>query len=267
MKRTCLTFKTLWGMSESMEQQLSRIAAAGFDGVEGDPPAEEEAQTFRRLLKKYHLAYIADLHTAGDDHFLSFAEQAERALTFDPVLINSQTGKDWMPWPETIDLFARILDYEKTIRIPVCHETHRSRPTFSPMSTLTLCRQFPDLRLSADFSHWCCVCESLLEDQQETLAEIIPHVVHIHGRVGYPQGPQAPDPRAPEYRDALAAHERWWAEIAANRPPETPVTFAPEYGPAFSSYLHTLPYTDMPVADTWAISLWAKDRFLAQIGG
>ena len=38
---------------------------------------------------------------------------------------------------------------------------------------------------------------------------------HIHARVGCEQGPQVPHPAAPEYQEALTAHERWWTQILA----------------------------------------------------
>jgi hypothetical protein len=36
------------------------------------------------------------------------------------------------------------------------------------------------------------------------------------------------------------------------------LTFTPEYGPP--TYLHTLPHTQMPVADLWQVCLWAAAR-------
>lgn len=36
---------------------------------------------------------------------------------------------------------------------------------------------------------------------------------HIHGRVGYAEGPQVPDPSAPEVAAELAWHETQWQQI------------------------------------------------------
>jgi hypothetical protein len=73
-----------------------------------------------------------------------------------------------------------------------------------------------------------------------------------------------PDPRAPEYQRHLEAHERWWdliwdAQIAQGRK-ISPLT--PEFGPP--DYLHTLPYSNVPVADLWDICNWMADRQAAR---
>jgi hypothetical protein len=62
-----------------------------------------------------------------------------------------------------------------------------------------------------------CVAERVFHEQDEDwaacMAEFARATKHIHARVGYAQGPQVPDPRAPEYQAALVAHERWWDQI------------------------------------------------------
>jgi hypothetical protein len=69
-----------------------------------------------------------------------------------------------------------------------------------------------------------------------------------------------PDPRAPEYQRHVEAHERWWQIIwetqAAQGRTVSPLT--PEFGPP--DYLHTLPYSAMPVADLWEICNWQAQR-------
>ncbi len=107
-----------------------------------------------------------------------------------------------------------------------------------------------------DFSHWCVVCERLIDTELEILHTIAPNVRHIHARVGYDQGPQVPHPGAPEYADALAAHQRWWALIwrAQRASGQTVTTMTPEFGP--DGYLHCLPFTQAPVADLWALNRW-----------
>jgi hypothetical protein len=71
-------------------------------------------------------------------------------------------------------------------------------------------------------------------------------------------------PRAPEYRPHLEAHERWWGMIwdaqAARGMPVS--TLTPEYGPP--GYLHTLPYTNVPVADLRAMPASRRLRATAQ---
>jgi hypothetical protein len=119
----------------------------------------------------------------------------------------------------------------------------------------------PELRLNCDFSHWCCVCEQLVMDAlPELLSLCAERADHVHARVGYAQGPQVPHPGAPESATALAAHLRWWREIWKSRRArgESICTVTPEFGP--DGYLHTLPFTNQPVADLWSLNTWIADH-------
>ena len=71
--------------------------------------------------------------------------------------------------------------------------------------------------------------------------------------------PQAPHPAAPEYADCLAFHQRCWEAVwtAQARRGYAVTTMTPEFGP--DRYLHTLPFTDMPVADLWQINRWMAE--------
>ena len=116
----------------------------------------------------------------------------------------------------------------------------------------------PELRLTCDFSHWCVVCERLPDDEA-ALSLAIQHARHLHARVGYAQGPQVPDPRAPEYETELLAHESWWRRIAAAVAARGEVvTATPEFGP--DGYLHHSPFSNQPVADLAEINRWMAHR-------
>ena len=116
-------------------------------------------------------------------------------------------------------------------------------------------RDDPQLRLTADFSHWCNVSESLLEDQAESLALAIERTDHLHARVGHAQGPQVSDPRAPEWQPAVEAHLTWWDKVFTRHQQAGAATFTvtPEFGPA--PYMPALPYTAQPVAEQWELNV------------
>jgi hypothetical protein len=166
-----------------------------------------------------------------------------------------------MPYDDQLNFFENAIRVEKQIGVPIGHETHRGRATYTPWSTVQLLKDLPDLHITADFSHWCNVCESMLEDQKENLAIAIQHVIHIHGRVGFEHGPQVPDFRAPEYEYTLKQHEQWWDEICVyHQSTGSPyLTFTPEFGPP--GYMHTQPFTNQPVVDLWEICLAMTNRF------
>jgi hypothetical protein len=242
-------FKALWGMEGTLEERFKRIAEAGYDGVEGHA-GRQEARIFRRLLDKYHLDYIHMIFTGGPDHEASFAKDLEFAAKLKPLQVTAHSGKDSMTEQQGRKFFKSALQVEKELGLTVAHETHRGRILYNPWVTARLLEELPDLKVTADLSHWCVVTGSLLED------------IHIHGRVGYSEGPQVPDPRAPEYQTHLKRHEGWWKAIVDRQLKEKKrkaITFTPEFGPP--DYMHTLPFTRQPVADLWEVCLWMANRF------
>ena len=118
-------------------------------------------------------------------------------MKFGPSKIVAHAGRDNMSFGKTIRFFEQALRIEEELGIPIAHETHRLCPLYSPMNTMVLLRELPDLHINADFSHWCVVTESMLEDHDEALAIASRRAIHVHGRVGYENGPQVPDPRVP----------------------------------------------------------------------
>ena len=107
-------------------------------------------------------------------------------------------------------------------------------------------------------SHWFCVSESFLEDQQDAVSKAITHTKHIHARVGSTQGPQVWDPAFDEYATALKSHlqiwDKWVAQMKLNN---EKVTITPEFGPP--PYLvngnRNLSLRD----EQWRLNLWMKN--------
>jgi len=249
-------FRALWGMTGSPQDQIRQIAEAGYDGVEGilhDVPRKD----YMQMLQDHNLKLIIFIFAADAK---VFKESVTRVAEYQPIKICSHSGRDTMTRDEGRAFFESALQVEKEIGIDVAHETHRSRLFFTPWETAYYLREFPELKVTADFSHWVTVCERLPDDQPEALALACERAIHIHGRVGYEEGPQVPDPAAPEYRGYLDWHETQWQKIRAAHEEAGSdfITFTPEYGPP--GYLHTLPYTNVPVADLWQVCLWGAKR-------
>jgi sugar phosphate isomerase/epimerase len=269
-------YKSLWeavsfygqpltiSMDDSIENYIRKIKESGYDGIECPLPGKEQESYFRQLLDEYDLEYIAQVLSQGD-HEHSFATQVERAVEFNPIMIVSQSAKDSMPYEQQVQYFQKAVEVEKTAGISVAHETHRGRALFNPWHTVKLLNEIPELKLNADFSHWCCVCESLLADFQEDMKMACERSIHIHGRVGYSEGPQVPDPRAPEYEREWKTHLSWWEQIAVHHQRQgiDTLSFTPEFGPP--GYMHTLPFTRQPVADIWDLNLWTAQTVKAHL--
>lgn len=259
-----LFFRSLWGMvDDTLESSLKRIKAGGYDGVEMRAPDHvDERRALRALLDEIGLDLIVQQHTTGQtpaEHLASFEALYQRAVDMRPRLVNSHSGKDYYTTGENAAILRRGVELERALGVAVTHEIHRGRATFSAPATEALIAAVPEARFTADFSHWCVVHESLLEDQAERVALAAARSAHIHARVGFSEGPQVNDPRAPEWQAAVETHLGWWQAIANCHAAEgrTVLTVTPEFGPP--GYMPVLPYTRQPVSDLWEINVYMRE--------
>jgi len=264
-------FKTLWGHTSGLDAAIAACKEGEFDGIEGQAPAaREEREEFRRKLAGCGLSYIAEICTGGSyvpnrqatewEHLDLFLRHAEAALECEPLFLTVIGGCDAWSLEQSVDFFGRAMTIADDLGIVASFETHRSRSFFNPWVTRDILRQLPALRLTCDFSHWCVVCERLVDTEADIIALCAERAHHVHARVGYDQGAQVAHPAAPEYRDALEAHERWWTQIWRSQAQRgmSVSTMTPEFGP--DGYLHCLPFTGAPVADLEQINAWMAGR-------
>lgn len=262
-----------WGSNHLAPQAfIDRVVAAGFDGIEMSLPlAPAERADWTTRIAAAGLALVAQqwetvFHPAFEAHQAALRQYLDNACAARPLFVNSHTGKDYYSAQQNLELLALASAISAEHGVPVYHEIHRSRFSGHPMLLLPYLRKLPALELTADLSHWCCACESLLEGQDATLATTFGHVRHIHARVGHAQGPQVADFRAPEAAEALARHLHWWDQIVAARKAAgaARMTITPEFGPV--PYTPTLPYTGEPVSDAWELNVAMRALLRARYG-
>lgn len=251
-------FAAHWGNNElAPEVFIDRVAAAGFDGIEMSLPLDAALrEEWTDRIANAGLELIAAqwetvFHSDFAQHRAALAELLENACLARPVLVNTHTGKDFYTPAQNRELIALADAISKRHGVPIVHEIHRNRFSGHPMLLLPYLEALPALELTADLSHWCCACESLLEDQPQTLAATLPRVRHIHARVGHAQGPQVIDFRAPDAQAALEAHLGWWDRIVAmRRDAGAPyMTLTPEFGP--TPYTQTDPANGRLLSNAW----------------
>jgi sugar phosphate isomerase/epimerase len=265
-----ISVRHLWGISEPWETLFPKIAAEGFTALELPVLrlTSDDAQRLKKLAEENGFEIIPQCFTEGStvaEHLLSFRHCLEKCQPFAPTLINFQSGRDAWTQLQATNFYNEVCHIEADLGVTVAHETHRGRVFYSPWITRDVLKEVPQLKITVDFSHWVCVAERLaLNEEPELLQFMADRAIHIHARVGYNEGPQVPDPRAPEYLPEVEAHERWWKVVwqhmEARGLKRTTVT--PEYGPG--RYLHHLPYSDVPVANLWDICLWQMKRVREQ---
>lgn len=260
-------YKTLWGHEGSLAAAASQAATAGFIGLEGNADVPQARRDeLATALQTRGLQYIQEIVTAGgyvprrqatvEEHVADVERQLQLGQPLQPQWVTIIGGCDAWTLEQSVRFFGESQEIAARMGVDCSFETHRSRSLFNPWVTLAVLERLSELKLTCDFSHWVVVLERQLDDDWDAVQAVAKHAHHIHARVGYDQGPQVPQPAAPEYAGALTSHQRCWEAIweAQRAAGFSVATMTPEFGP--DGYLHTLPFTQQPVADLWQINAW-----------
>ena len=261
---------TQWG-SEHLDANefMDKVVSEGYDGIEINLPENDNytatiLNRISEIRKSKTFVFVAQQVLApaiesAAEYKKRFTERLQFLLDLNPDFINSHTGKDYYSFDTNYDLIEKAEKLRTQTGIPNIHETHRGRFSFHLASILPYLKEFPQLQLAADLSHWCNVSESLLADQQLLLKQVIPHFTHIHARVGYEHGPQVNDPRAPEWQNYLDTFIAYWKKILAFHKAngKKMFTILTEFGPV--PYMPTAPFTNHPLAEQWEVNVFMKD--------
>ena len=258
---------TDWGSeNDTADVFVDKVMSAGYEGVEiflpklTDTFTEVFMEEMESVMNKnpeflFIAQHITSVENGSVDDYIARVKTNLTQLTsLQPSFINSHTGKDYFSFDENCKVIEAALNISNKTGIRILHETHRGRFSFHAASLIPYLQKFPEMELVGDFSHFCNVSESMLQEQEEILEQIIPHVSHIHARVGYEQGPQVNDPFAPEWQKHFSVFEKWWQQIIDFKKSKGNNTFTitPEFGPA--PYMPTMPYTKQPLGNQWEIN-------------
>jgi len=233
-----LYFCPIWGNSDvPIEAFVSKVKNAGYDGVELSLPLDNvERDKDIAALKKADLLYLGQhwetVTLNFEEHKKEYVNRLYNLAGGNPILIDSQTGIDFYSFEQNMELVNAASAFTNDTGIPVVHETHRGKFSFAAHITRQFLEANPD---------------------------------HIHARVGFQEGPQIPDPRAPEWKEVVEKHISWWERILerARKENREYFTISPEFGP--HPYMTILPYTRQPIADQWEVNVYMmnmlKERF------
>tara|TARA_A100001011_G_scaffold255416_1_gene263662 strand:+ start:1481 stop:2344 length:864 start_codon:yes stop_codon:yes gene_type:complete len=250
-----LFFQTDWGYSGSVEDFIKKAKNSGYDGIEIWLPAEPKKQKIiSNALKKFDMKVI---FLCGTNSNLPFEESLEeyksylkKAIDQKPLAINSHTGSDFLSFEQNMAFISAANNLSKASNIPIYHETHRGRFSYSLPETNKYLNDNYNLKLTLDISHWMVVHESLLKNKEDLLEKVILKSDHIHARVGFEEGPQVNDPSAPEWKSALNRHLDIWESVIQKKWNKKQIaTITTEFGPP--NYMPTMPFTNKPLSDQW----------------
>ena len=190
-----------------------------------------------------------------DASLAQYEARLKELIVWNPTLINSHTGSDFFTLEQNTAFIEVANRLSAKHNVPIYHETHRGRFSYTLPDTQNYLNAIPDLRLTLDISHWMVVHESLLQGKDAALEDTLERTDHIHARVGYAEGPQVNDPEAPEWKNAVNRHLDIWEQIIKKGWKRNGVfTITTEFGPP--NYLQTLPFTGVPVADQWKANVF-----------
>lgn len=253
-----------WGHEHlPVEEFFTKVKEAGYDGIDTWlPESRLDRIKFVSLLEEFGLCMVSHQHQAEGRSIQDFCKSVEHYLNLslesNPILINSHSGRDYFTIDEQLRVIDTAEEFSEKHNIRVVHETHRGRLGYSPMNSLDLFRKRPNMKITADFSHWVCVTESYLENHSEALEQAIKRTEHIHARVGFPEGPQISDPRNPYWQKDVQFFLTIWKQILSRQVSlgQEVFTVTPEFGPA--PYMWIVGNTNSPIVDQWEINCYMK---------
>jgi len=259
-----------WG-SESIPWPifLKQVKEANYSGIEWFPFGEScNYSEVLDLLNQYELDFaivmaVIEPYTT----FETYLQQLEtdlhqlmeiRSETKAPLFFSAQTGREFFNEQQIEKCLALCNRMEAKYKTPIHQETHRNKWSYAAHVVAPVLAKKPELKLTLDVSHWFCVSESYLEDQQAAVNLAITHAKHIHARVGSTQSSQVWDPANAEYEEALTAHLQIWDKwITKMKMNNEPITITPEFGPP--PYLVSGNRIPSLKEEQWRLNLWMKD--------
>ncbi len=269
---------TYWGSDYLTPSEfVSKVIDAGYNGVEVllQPPDKISAEfivaldEIRKQKPDFFLIAL-QLKMPVKESVSEYIAKMEKSLValveLNPLFINSHTGKDYYSFDDNCRVIQAAQNISLKTGVRVMHETHRGRFSFHAATLLPYLNKFPEMKLVGDFSHFCTVSESMLEDQQDILNAIIPHIGHIHARVGYEEGPQVNNPAAPEWKEHVQTYMNWWQQIVQYRESKGDeyFTITTEFGPF--PYMPTEPFTQKPLSSQWGNNLFILQQLKEKFG-
>lgn len=268
-------FYPRWGAEHiQWSHFLDRVQKEGYQGIEWFPFGESRDLNYDfifDLLEQRGLKYTIVMVVVGkaksfEDYLLMLEHQLFQLASINqiqPLFITAQIGREYFTFDQICKCIEICDKIEYQTGIPIYQETHRNKWTYGIHKIVPILEVFPNLKLTLDISHWYCVSESFLEDQQLLLSRILNNVHHVHTRIGHTQGSQVHDVTHVMYADIVQVHLDVWQKYIDIKIKDgiSSFTFTTEFGPP--PYLISTGNTKLDYEEQWKQNLWIKN-FLAE---
>ena len=237
-----LVYQSLWAMERrrpdglewSLQEKLEMIRDAGFDGAGVRFFDHNYAKEVSGFLRAHGMTWQAQCYPKSVDDLKPIIEHV-RELGADHI--NLQPDVKPYRLEECIPYIEGWRRLAHDAKIPVHIETHRDRMTTDLFLTLHLLDCFPDLRLTADISHYVVGREFAWPISQENHAlmhRILDNAWGFHGRVASREQVQI-QISFPHHKDWVDLFMGWWEygmrSWRRRAPSDATLTFLCELGP------------------------------------
>jgi hypothetical protein len=263
MAQHLLVYQSLWAMERrhpdglewSLETKLRMIHEAGYDGVGLRFIDPDYVRTATRFLRDHGMSWQAQCYpkTVADlEPVLALvAEHGADHVNLQP---------DVRPYDvdECIPLLEGWIEMAARAGVPLHVETHRNRMTTDLFFTLHLLDKIPDMRLTADLSHYLVGREfewPISDENHALVHRILDNAWALHGRVASREQVQI-QISFPQHREWLELFMAWWEygfrSWRRRASPDATLTFLCELGP--KEYAMTGP-DGCELSDRWEEAL------------
>ncbi|MFZ4260774.1 sugar phosphate isomerase/epimerase [Sphingobacterium sp. HJSM2_6] len=254
---------------------LNRVSEEGYHGMEWYPFAEKEANNYPIIFQamadrglQFSIVFAVFGETPSFEAYLIALEEQLFEMAFlgqygiAPQFISAQVGREYFSQEQILTCLAICSKVEQMSGIPIYQETHRNKWTYGVHRIPAIKMAFPELKLTLDISHWYCVSESYLEDQQDLVLDLLPHVHHVHTRVGHTQGSQIPDVTLESNAWIVGKHLEVWQQYVNLQLTNgrSKFTFTTEFGPP--PYLISSGNLEQDYEEQWRQNKWIKNYLM-----
>lgn len=266
-----LVYQSLWAMERrrpdglewSLQEKLEMIQRAGFDGCGVRFFDHAYATEVTAFLRAHGMSWQAQCYPRTVDDLKPIIEHVQE-LGADHINLQPDVRpyrlEECVPY---IEGWRRLAHDAK---IPLHIETHRDRMTTDLFFTLHLLDCFPDLRLTADLSHYVVGREfawPISEENHALMHRIIDNAWGFHGRVASREQVQI-QISFPHHKDWVDLFMGWWEygfrSWRQRAPQDATLTFLCELGPKEYAITGRDGYE---LSDRWEEALMMKDMIRA----
>jgi hypothetical protein len=217
MPQRFLVYQSLWAMERRrpdgqewrLDKKLNMIRDAGFDGVGLRFVDREQVRSVTTFLRDHGLSWQAQCYprTVAD-----LAPVLDLVAEFGADHVNLQPGIRPYDIEDGLPLIEGWVAMAKAANVTLNIETHRNRITTDLYATLHILDQFPELRLTADLSHYVVGREfewPISKENHAYIQRILDNSWALHGRVASREQIQL-QLDFPQNREWVELFLGWW---------------------------------------------------------